>query len=176
MPFEHYVTPNPILVKGAKMSKRKQPRSYYTDIPWVDVTPEQARTLSGGKLGPIIWLIAIYFLGIGALKFVLFLQADQGLGAAVLNSIWPLLAGIGLVLRVPWSIVMAVIASGVTVFFLVTRLGLGDVATLLETIINVGVLFYLVDGDRPNLIYRHRFRKYSLEDADGEPSETDPSA
>jgi len=147
------------------MSDRKQPRSYYSDIPWVDVTPEQARVLSKGTLGPVLWLISLYFLGVAVLNFVLVVQSGGGLMAAVLSSIWPFLAGLGLVLRVPWSIVMAMIASGITVFFLVTSMGLGDVFLLVETLINVGVLFYLVDADRPNLIYRHRFRKYSVEDA-----------
>ena len=32
---------------------------------------------------------------------------------------------------------------------------------LIADIANVGILFYLIDGDRPNLIYRHRYRKYS---------------
>ena len=43
-----------------------------------------------------------------------------------------------------------------------------SVIYLFETIANVGILFYLIDGDRPNLIYRHRYRQYSAKETDND--------
>ncbi len=146
------------------MSKNNERMEFYSGIPWVNITPEQARDHPKGQLNWILWLIVAYFIGIAALKFVWILNLGGGLGLATLNSIWPFLAGLGLAFRVPWSIVMAMISAGLTVYALVRGLGNdGTLVTLLETLANVGILFYLMDGDRPNLIYRHRFRKYSVE-------------
>jgi hypothetical protein len=148
------------------MSDNLEKREFYSAIPWVYIDPEQARALPRGKLGLIEWAIAAYFLGIAILKFWWVLSVGGGLGIAVLNAIWPFLAGVGLALRVPWSIVMAMISTALTIYALVRGLGGdGSLITLAEMVANVGTLFYLIDGDRPNLIYRHRYRKYSVEDA-----------
>ena len=149
------------------MSEPKHQNDAYTGIPWVYIDPDQARALPQGKLGLVLWLIVVYFVAIAVLKFGWVISLGAGLGIAVLNSIWPLLAGAGLALRSPWSMVMAMIASAVTVLALARGLGEGSsLINLLETILNIGILFYLIDGDRPNLIYRHRYRKYSVERAD----------
>lgn len=146
------------------MSNDKNRMDFYSGIPWVDVTPEQARHHPKGQLNWVLWLIVVYFIGIAVFKFWWVLDAGGGLFIAVLNAIWPFLAGVGLALRVPWSIIMAIVAAGVTVWALVRGLGGdGSIIVLLETVANVGILFYLMDGDRPNLIYRHRYRKYSVE-------------
>jgi len=85
------------------------------------------------------------------------------MSTALLNGVWPILTGLGLAFRVPWAIVMAVISAGLTIYALVRGFGGGGVMTLFETLISVGVLFYLVEADRPNLIYRYRYRKYSAD-------------
>ena len=36
-------------------------------------------------------------------------------------------------------------------------------ATLMIDAIGIGIVFYMVEGDRPNLIYRHRYRSYRAE-------------
>ncbi|MCF2872105.1 hypothetical protein L0664_13600 [Octadecabacter sp. G9-8] len=142
---------------------------FYSGLPWVNVPPEQARAHPKGKLNLILWLIAAYFVAIGALKFGLVLSYGAGIGVAILNGIWPVLTGIGLALRVPWAIIMAMISAGLTVYALVRGLGGdGTLITLFEVIANVGILFYLLDGDRPNLIYRHRYRKYSADEDAGD--------
>lgn len=143
----------------------KERRDFYTGLQWVNITPEQARALPKGKLNAVLWAIAAYFILIALYKFWWVLDVGGGLGIAVLNSIWPLLAGIGLALRVPWSVIMAIISTGLTVWALMRGLGTDTgVAILLETVANVGILFYLMDGDRPNLIYRHRYRRYSAQE------------
>ena len=137
---------------------------FYSGVPWVYVPPEQARAHPKGKLNLILALIAGYFIAIGVLKFGLALSYGTGLPTAILNGIWPLLTGIGLAMRVPWSILMACVSAGLTVYALLRGFGeAGSLVILLETIANVGILFYLIDGDRPNFVYRHRYRKYSVE-------------
>ncbi len=155
------------------MPKRTERPEFYSGIPWVYVTPHQARALPQGKLNAILYLICVYFIGIAILKFGLVLSVGAGLGVALLNSIWPFLTGLGLLFRVPWSIIMAVVSAGLTVWTLVrgTQAGLPsdtNLIPLFETMINVGILFYLIDADRPNFIYRHRYRKYSVEDPQDE--------
>ena len=137
---------------------------FYSGIPWVNVAPQQARAHPKGKLNLVLWAIVAYFIGIGSLKFGLALSYGAGFGIALLNGIWPFLTGIGLALRVPWAIIMATIAALLTIYALVRSLGGdGSLVILLQTLANVGILFYLVDGDRPNLIYRHRYRQYSAD-------------
>jgi len=147
----------------------KENMEFYSGIPWVNVPPEQARAHPKGQLNWILWLIVVYFLGVAVFKFWWVLSLGGGLGLAVLNSIWPLLAGLGLAMRVPWSIMMAIVAAAFTAYALVR--GLGDQAGLVrlfETLINVGIVFYLMDGERPNFIYRHRYRKYSVESGEND--------
>lgn len=176
------------------MSEQKRPRDFYSGIPWVSVTPEQARAHPKGKPGVILWIIAIYFLFVGGWKFWFALDLGAGFGIAVLNGIWPFLAGVGLLMRVPWSVFMAIVSAAVTIWALLrstratatlynsaeqfTNVGMtglfgietyGDaffLVLLVEMILHVFILFHLMDGDRPNLIYRHRYRKYSVDQGD----------
>ncbi len=145
------------------MSDKQQRGDFYTGIPWVYVTGDQARNHPKGHLNLILWAVVAYFLGIAALKFGWVISAGGGIGIALLNSIWPFLTGLGLAFRVPWAVIMASVAAGLTVWALLRGFGDGSLGPLAETIANVGILFYLIDGDRPNLIYRHRYRKYSVE-------------
>ena len=147
------------------MSDKPKRRDFYSGIPWVNVTAQEAHAHPLGKLGPIEWTIAIYFIAISILKFWLAFDYGYGFGVAFLNSIWPFLVGLGLAFRVPWSVIMAMVSTALTAYALVRGLGGGgDLITLFEMIASVGILFYLIDADRPNLIYRHRYRKYSVED------------
>lgn len=145
------------------MSESKR-GDYYSGIPWVYVDPDQARAHPMGKLGLAMWLIVAYFIAVAIMKVYLSFSYGAGAGVAFLNAIWPFLAGVGLALRVPWSIVMAMISAGLTIYALLQGVeGPNPLLSLGQTIANVGILFYLIDGDRPNLIYRHRYRKYSVE-------------
>lgn len=162
------------------MSGRKTNRDQYSGIPWVDVTPQQARAHPKGHLGSLLWVIALYFIGTSIAKFYFAMAAGAGVGIAVLNGIWPFLAGIGLALRVPWSVFMVIVSVAITAYSLFAGLrphfslpenaappALGETLPyLLDMIVNVAILFYLIDGDRPNLIYRHRYRQYSAVEPD----------
>ncbi len=150
------------------MTKKKKRGDFYSGIPWVSVSPEQARAHPKGALGPLLWAIVVYFVAIAALKFYLSISYGAGPTIAILNSVWPLLVGLGLAIRAPWAVIMAMISAALTVYALVRGLGGdGSLITLFETLANVGILFYLIDADRPNLIYRHRYRQYSAVDQDG---------
>lgn len=153
--------------KGATgMDSNESKPDFYSGLPWVYVPPEQVRAHPKGRLNLILWLIATYFIGIGLLKFYLSLQQGHGIGIGIANGIWPLLTGIGLAIRAPYAVLMACVSAGLTVYALLRGIGQeGTVTILLETIANVAILFYLIDGDRPNFVYRHRYRKYSVEDA-----------
>lgn len=157
------------------MSRRNERAEFYSGIPWVYITPQQARALPTGKLNLVLYLIAFYFVLIGLFKFALILSFGAGLGTALLNGVLPVLTGLGLLARVPWSIIMALVSAILTVWFLIrgTQFSAEDgsvVFQMLETILNVGILFYLTEADRPNLIYRHRYRKYSIEDGNNNAS------
>lgn len=178
------------------MSDSKNRRDFYSGVPWVNVTPQQARAHPKGQLGVVLWAIALYFLASAAWKFYVASTFDVGVMVVLLNGIWPLLAGVGLILRVPWSVFMAIVSAATTVWavirssratatlynssegaasmgFLQGVFGIdsyGDaffVLLLVELIIHIGILFHLMDGDRPNLIYRHRYRQYSAARDDG---------
>lgn len=143
---------------------QKQRYEFYSGLPWEYVTREQAHGHPMGKLGVVLWAIVVYFIGIGVLKMYFVISFGGGIGVALLNGLWPLLTGLGLAFRVPWSVIMAMISAGLTTYALVRGLGGdGSIIVLLETLASVGILFYLLEGDRPNLIYRHRYRKYSVE-------------
>lgn len=144
----------------------KARRDFYSGLPWVYIEPEQARSLSMGKLGVVLWLIVAYFITAAVLKAYWVWDAGLGFGFIVLNAIWPLLTGLGLAFRVPWAVMMAIVSTALTVFMIVQGLGgPTDLILLAEMVINVAALFYLMDADRPNLIYRHRYRQYSVDRA-----------
>lgn len=137
---------------------------FYSGIPWVYVDPEQARAHPKGKLNLILWVIVAYFLAIGLINMGLALSFGASVLVALLTGIWPLLTGLGLALRVPWSVLMASVSAGLTVYALVRGVDAGaPLLILFEIVANAAILFYLIDGDRPNFIYRHRYRKYSVE-------------
>lgn len=172
------------------MADNKKRMDFYSGVPWVQITPEQARGHPKGKPGIVLWLIALYFIFTGVAKFIWALDLGAGVGIALLNSVWPFLAGVGLLLRVPWSVFLAIVSAALTLWALLraTRataalynsveaaanislahviFGIGEygdayfLVLLVEMVAQVGILFYLMDGERPNLIYRHRYRQYS---------------
>lgn len=146
---------------------RKRPE-YYSGVPWVHVTPAEARAHPMGRPGPLLIGIGLFFIATAAWKGWATLAAGAGVGWAVANSAWPFLTGLGLIFGVPWAVVMAGISAALTLWFLVRNLGAdGGLYYLFEMIAYTGILFYLVDGERPNLVYRHRYRKYSAGEGEG---------
>lgn len=153
---------------ASRSPSRDERADKITGIPWVYVTRAQAHAHPKGRLGPIEWTIAGVFLLVAVYKLWSVLDSGGAAWLALAVAIWPFLAGLGLIARVPWALVMAVISAGLTLFQLVRGLtgdrapGDDGVAYLVEMLIYAGILFYLMDGERPNLIYRYRYRKYSV--------------
>ncbi|WP_377506758.1 hypothetical protein [Octadecabacter sp. R77987] len=134
----------------------------YSGIPWVNVTPQQARALPQGNLGLILYLIIAYLIVTGLFKLWAFSAAGYPLGVIVLGAALPILTGLGLWARMPWAIIVAIIMAGFTLYAFARNVGTDPSFLLLaDALVAVGMIFYLVEGDRPNLIYRHRYRKYS---------------
>lgn len=148
-----------------KMTKQETKPDFYSGIPWVYVPADQARAHPKGKLNLLLGLIAAYFILGGLVRIYLTIEAGYGMTGAALSGGWFLLTGIGLALRAPYSVLMAATSAGLAIFTVIKVVGSdGSLFILFETIANVGILFYLVDGDRPNFVYRHRYRKYSVVD------------
>lgn len=138
-----------------------------TGAQWVHVTPEMARAHPQGRLNALLWGIVAVFAALGAVKVYLFLT----FGGTLLLSIGlvELLTALMLGLRAPWGVWLAGAQLLMSVFGLVTGGTFADlqmagsavaIATLAYFVFAALTLFYLIEGERPNLIYRHRFRSY----------------
>jgi len=72
------------------------------------------------------------------------------------------ITGLGLWARMPWAIIVAIIMAGFTLYAFARNIGADpSMLLLVDALVAVSMIFYLVEGDRPNLIYRHRYRRYS---------------
>jgi len=144
------------------MTKRLEERDAYSGLSWVYVTPEEVRGHPKGRLNPILWAIVVFLLGSGVLKLVVLAGAGAPVSMALLSGLLPVLTGAGLALRVPYALVIAIIMAGITLYTTVGAMGSEQsVWFLVDSLVAAGIIFYLLDGDRPNFIYRHRYRKYS---------------
>ena len=140
---------------------------------WVYLSPHEAAAHPKGRPGLALWLVAAWFAAAGGLEIALAVGAGAPLWSGGLGAL-SLLAGLGLVLRVPWAYVLAVLLPARFVIGFVQtvsaapppltgdpELDMGFV--LLQAVIAIVVMFYLLEGERPNLVYRHRFRSYRAE-------------
>lgn len=144
------------------MKRRIEERDAYSGLNWVYVDPGQVRAHPKGRLNAILWAIVLFLVGSGLLKLVVFVNAGASLSIALLSGLLPVLTGLGLALRVPFALVIAIIMAGITLYSTVGAMGSDQsIWFLFDSLVAVGIIFYLLDGDRPNFIYRHRFRKYS---------------
>lgn len=142
---------------------------------WVHVSAEEVRAHPKGRPGLVLWAIAAWFAASGALEMALVQAAGAPVWSGVLGLL-SLLTGVGLILAVPWAYVLAVLLPARFIVGFAQTLGadgagslafgpFGHVVVLVQAVIAVVVIFHLVEGDRPNLIYRRRFRSYSAERA-----------
>ena len=152
------------------MTNRTEKTDPYSRIPWVYVTREQAHAHPKGRLGPLLYAIAAFLILSGAVKLYVFLSAGAPLWMVLMSGLLPIAAGLGLLARMPFALVLTILLAGLTLFFAI--LGMRDlsepgvstverVLPLIDALVSAGICFYLMDADRPNLIYRHRYRKYS---------------
>ncbi len=144
------------------MSDKNQRGDFYSGIPWVYVTRAQAWAHPKGQLGVVLWGIGAFFIAVAIFKVYVIMNSGGDWWVAALTGALPLLTGVGILLRVPWAIYLAVVSAGLTVYGLIRGFGQEtSVFYMAETVAYIGIVFYLIDGDRPNLIYRYRYRKYS---------------
>lgn len=145
------------------MSEKEERPDAYSGIPWVYVSKEEVWGHPKGRLSLILWAVALYFIISAVAKVVIYTGAGLGLGLAVVSGLFPFLTGVGLILRVPWAIMLAIISASISLFSLMRGMGEGaGIYYLAEALIQAGIVFHLMDGDRPNFVYRHRYRKYSV--------------
>ncbi|MEM6727247.1 MAG: hypothetical protein AAF618_01990 [Pseudomonadota bacterium] len=138
---------------------------------WVYVTPNEAFAHPKGRPGLSIYLMALWFAGIGAFEAAVNLNFGAFGPVQALFTGLLLLCAFGLVFRAPWSYVLAILLAVRETFGFVQLIGGGafEVPPLLavygvtNAIIGIGIIFYMVEGDRPNFIYRHRYRSYRAE-------------
>lgn len=143
------------------MRDERKPDSY-SGIPWVYVDPVEARAHPKGQLTLALYGIIAYLLVTGALKLIVFLMAGYPMGVVILGAVLPVLAGLGLWLRAPWAVVVTILMAGFSLYAFARNLRANpDLMLLVDALVAVGIIFYLLEADRPNLIYRHRYRKYS---------------
>ncbi|GAA6187432.1 hypothetical protein [Litorivita sp. NS0012-18] len=140
-----------------------------TGARWIYVTPQMARAHPKGRLSLGLWLIVTYFIAVAALRIIELAQYEAlPVGAAAVLVAIPLLCALLLALRAPWGAVLVIILSVLSVVGSLSRMGGADPIGLINTLVLIAVAVYLHEGDRPNLIYRHRYRSYkSKEGADG---------
>ncbi len=140
---------------------------------WVHVTPAEAHGHPKGRPGLVLWVIAAWFAASGGLEVALVMAAGAPLWSGALGML-SLVAGVGLILRVPWAYVLAVLLPARFVIGFVQSVGGGAAGltgapqadqafVLVQAVIAALVMFYLIEGERPNLIYRHRYRSYEAE-------------
>lgn len=128
-----------------------------TDARWIYVTPEMALAHPKGRLGPLLWALVAFNLLMGVVRVY---QGVTITPLALIFGVVNLTVALLLSIRSPWAlpaVFVQVIGGILAAFFIV----LGPVDVVIRAALGIGLLVYLVDGDRPNLIYRHRFRAYS---------------
>lgn len=131
-----------------------------TGIPWITVSREKAHGHPRGRIGgPLLVVLAYLVLG-GGFKLWIHLTTGAGIGALALGGALPVLAGVLMARRQGWGYWLAIL-SGAYVFLHGIQYVGGHPIWLADMIGAAAMLFYLFDGDRPNLVFRHRYRQYS---------------
>ncbi len=138
---------------------------------WVYVTANQAAGHPKGRPGIVIYAIAVWFAAIGAFEAAILLTNGMfGLVGGIFTVLL-LVAAVLLITRSPWGYVLAILLAVRECFGFIQLIGGGAVGVspelatygVVNAIIGAGVIMHLVEGDRPNLIYRHRYRSYRAE-------------
>lgn len=149
--------------------------------PWVQVSPEAALAHPKGRPGLAIHAVALWLLLTAALNLLSYLDGG-GTGWMLVWAVVAFNAAWLLALGSFWGWLLGVVvALREIVIFIINLRGLGGVPgdvvasdgftalsyLLLAQVVLAAIAgFYLLEGDRPNLIFRHRFRKYSEGDGD----------
>jgi hypothetical protein len=130
-----------------------------TGARWVNVSPQMARAHPKGRLGPVLWLIVAFFVVSGVQLLWVGITAEGWVSVVI--GMTSFLAGAMLALRAPWAVVM----TGILLILLILSFVLmSTTPPVAELVLAILALSYLLEADRPNLIYRHRFRSYKEPD------------
>ncbi|MEM6275791.1 MAG: hypothetical protein AAF714_02495 [Pseudomonadota bacterium] len=138
---------------------------------WVYLTPQEAHGHPKGGPGPLEYGMALWFSLIAAFEAVVNIGYGQFGIVQLVFTVLMLVCAVGLIIRAPWSFVLAVLLAVREMFGFVQLIGGGafEVPPVLalygvvNAVIGIGIVFYMIEGDRPNLIYRHRYRSYRAE-------------
>ena len=139
---------------------------------WVYVSDEQVRGHAKGQFGLLIWAICLWFVCIGGLEIVLGSSTSLSrlaYGFALFGT------GAGLVLRNRFAYLVALFIPMIFLIrFFSQASGYGTIMVntaqyydLINALVTVVVCFYMFEGDRPNFIFRRRYRSYRAESETG---------
>lgn len=132
---------------------------------WVHVGQEAALGHPKGRPGLLIYGVAMWLAVTAAFETALVVQFSAPIWWVAFGALG-LVTAFGMVSRMPWAYIAAILLTGRQVVGFVRAVEGGvPVIFMVQAAIAVLIMFYLLEGDRPNLIYRHRYRKYS-EDAE----------
>ncbi|WP_137699931.1 hypothetical protein [Marimonas lutisalis] len=147
-----------------------------TGMSWVTVSREEAHAHPKGQLNWLIYLIIVYFAVVAGLKAWVVTQFGGGALLMLGASVLPLLTAGLLWLRAALARVL-VVASGILTVFQtmnsgfrgLAELGMGSALYgLAEIVIILVITIYMWEGERPNLIYANRYRRYEGTDTPGD--------
>ncbi len=135
---------------------------------WVYVSEAQVRGHVKGHFGLVIWLICLWFVCVGGLEIVL------GSSTSLPRLAYGLalfVTGAGLIVRNRLAYLAALFVPMIFLIrFFSQATGYGIVTIspaqyydLINALVTVGLCFYMFEGDRPNFIFRRRYRSYRAE-------------
>lgn len=169
---------DPVAARDAKTDGRAETVVIQTVVDkngfqWVYLARDAAHGHPMGRPGLVLWLISAWFAASGGLEVALVAALGTPWWSGLLGFA-SLAACVGLILRVPWAYVLAVLLPARFVVGFVMAIGGGaqgltgavqadQLFVLAQAIIAIAVTFHLIEGERPNLIYRLRYRSYAAE-------------
>lgn len=135
---------------------------------WVYVSDAQVRRHAKGQFGLWIWAICLWFVCVGSLEIVLGSSTSLprlAYGFALFGT------GAGLVVRNRFAYLAALFVPMICLIrFFSQASGYGTLIVntaqyydLSNALVTVAVCFYMFEGDRPNFIFRRRYRSYRAE-------------
>ena len=136
---------------------------------WVYVSAGDAHAHRLGQPGVILWAVAAWLMLNAGLAII------SIMGGSLSGLLWGAVfagAAMGLIFRKYWGWWLCLLGC-IRVLWIFAILGgakaigPGGLIFLGNAVIAVGVGFYLIEGARPNLIYRHRYRSYRAEGIGG---------
>lgn len=145
-----------------------------TGVTWVHVGREAAHGHPKGRPGGPMWLVIGYF-ALLALGWAYGLMAGQvPLGMGLAGVLVPAALASGLFLRIPYAMPVTVVVAALTILYHLASIRYLNAVGMGNVVVLILIIFYLLEGDRPNLIYRHRYRSYPP--AGGGTGKTDTAA